>query len=213
MMPPRLATVALVAALAGACSATGEPGHTSAVDVVRVDAGGVTQTVVPAADGFDRVTVTTATFGRDAGVDGTLELTVTGAAEERTAAAAGPDLVDNGPVTLAFAPVAASADRTFTLAFRYEGQHPLALYRNPFDPYEDGELRPAGGDLVFTVGHADRVGGAVTALGRVAREAATTAGRDPAFLVLWLVAIVAVAVTGVRLRAPRGSRDLDAASR
>ncbi|MBW3620553.1 MAG: hypothetical protein KY461_09925 [Actinobacteria bacterium] len=213
MTRSRLATAALLGALAAACSSTGEPGHTSAIDVVPVDAAGVSQTVVPATDGFDRVTVTTATFGRDGGVDGVLTLTVTGAGEERTAAAAGGDIPDNGPVTLAFPPVAGSAGRPFTLGFRYQGAHPLALYRNPFDPYADGELRPAGGDLVFSLGHADRVGGAVSALGRSAREAATTAGRDPVFLSVWVLALLAVAGAGVRLRAADRSAGRDAASR
>lgn len=212
MTSARLATLVLLGVLAGACSSTGEPGHTAAIDVVRVDAVGVTQTVVPATDGFDRVTVTTATFGRDAGVDGVLALTVTGAGEERTAAAAGHDLIDNGPVTLAFPPVPDSAGRPFTLAFRYEGEHPLALYRNPFDPYADGQLQPAGGDLVFSLGHADRVDGAVTAIGRTTREAAETAGRDPAFLVVWGLAILAVAGAGVRLRRA-DAHGRDAASR
>ena len=213
MIRSRLAAAALLGALAAACSSTGEPGHTSAIDVVPVDAAGVTQTVVPATDGFDRVTVTTATFGRDGGVDGTLTLNVTGAGEERTAAAAGRDIPDNGSLTLSFPPIAGSAGRPFTLDLRYEGAQPLALYRNPHDPYGDGELRPAGGDLVFSLGHADRVGGAVSALGRTGREAAATAGRDPAFLAVWALALLAVAGAGVRLRAAEGSRGRDAASR
>lgn len=200
------AVLAILAALGGACSSTGEPGHTAAVDVVRVDADGVTQTVVPMADGFDRVTVTTATFGDSDGVDGTLELEVAGPGGERRAAARGTDLADNAPLTLAFEPFEASADRTFELTFRYAGEAPVALYRNPFDPYGDGELRPAGGDLVFSLGHADRVGGATSALGRVVRETSAIATGDPWFLAVWALALAGLVAAGVRLRRPAGDR-------
>lgn len=207
-----VAAVALVASVSVGCSSTGEPGHTAAIDAVRVDADGLTQTVVPAGDGFDRVTVTTATFGAPDGVDGVLEVVVAGAGEERRAAAAGSDIPDNGPVTFAFRPFPRSAGRTFTLTFTYTGEQPVALYRNPFDPYPDGELAPADGDLVFALGHADRVGGAVAALGRVARDTAAVARADPVFLVLWLVAIAAVAVGGLRLRSGDARRRRGGAS-
>lgn len=206
MRRPPVVAAALLASAAVACSSTGEPGHTAAIDVVRVDGTGVTQTVVPAGDGFDRITVTTATFGTPDGVDGTLELTVRGAGEERAAAAAGADIADNAPLTLAFAPIEGSAERTFTLHFTYAGEEPLALYRNPFDPYPDGELSPADGDLVFALGHADRVGGAVAALGRASREAAAIAGGDPLFLAVWVLGLATLAVAGVLLRRPTGDR-------
>lgn len=211
----RRPTPALVvlAALLAACSATGEPGHTAAVDVVRVGADGLTQTVVPATDGFDRITVTVATFGEPDGVDGVLELEIAGAGEVRRAAAAGDDLGDNVPVTLAFEPFTDAAGRTFEATFRYAGERPVALYRNPYDPYPDGELRPAAGDLVFTLGHADRVGGSVAAVGRAAREAAGVATGDPFFLALWLGGLVALAAAAAVLRRRDVRRDRAAASR
>lgn len=213
----RVLATLLGATLLGACSSTGEPGHTAAVDVVRVEDDGITQTVVPAGDGFDRVTVTVATFGEVDGVDGTLELTVAGAGEERRAAAEGADLVDNTPLTLAFAPVDDAAGRTFAMTFRYEGAEPLALYRNPYDPYRDGSLEDEDGDLVFTLGHADRIGGAVAATGRSAREAAHLAGADPGFLVLWLGGLGALAGAALALSrrggAHRAPRDRAAGSR
>jgi hypothetical protein len=204
-----VAALAAVALLAGGCSSTGEPGHTAAVDVVVLDADGVTQTVVPAGDRFDRVTVTTATFAQLDGGDGVLQLDVRGAGEERRTAASGTDLVDNAPVTLAFAPVDGAAGETFELTFTYEGGEPLGLYRNPYDPYPDGELGGAEGDLVFVLGHADRVGGATDALGRIVREAGARATSDPLFLAVWFLALVATAVAGLRLRQAGVSRRRD----
>ncbi len=152
-----------------------------------VDAAGLTQTVVPAVDGLSRVTVTTATFGETDGVDGVLELTVRAGDVERTTAAAGADLVDNAPVTLAFEPIPDSAGETVELTFRYAGAEPLALYLDPYDAYADGALT-GGGDLTFSLGHRDRVGGALSAAGRVVADAGDRATSDPAFLVVWLAA-------------------------
>lgn len=208
----RAVTGTLVAGVMASCSSTGEPGHTSATDVVVLDADGVTQTVVPAGARFDRVTVTTATFGQPDGVDGLLELTVRGPEGERTTAADGADLTDNAPVTLAFEPFDAATGETFELTFRYEGQQPLGLYRNPYDPYPDGDLRGAEGDLVFVLGHADRVGGAVDAIGRVGREAGARATSDPVFLAVWLLAIAATAAALARLRERHAPPGRDGAS-
>lgn len=210
MMRPRpLAALLLLAAVA--CSSTGEPGHTAAIDVVAVTGEGVTQTVTAVSGTFDRVTVTTATYGRD-GVDGRLELAVAPAAPGdvgsvvRRAAARGRDIGDNAPLTFAFEPLDASGGETFALTFTYAGAEPVALYRNPHDPYPDGELVDAGGDLVFSLGHADRAGGAVAALGRTAREAAAVATADPWFLTVWVLGLTALVVAGVRLRRPAGDR-------
>ena len=206
MTPPRRLVAAVLSvsafALAGACASTGEPAQTAATDVRTVTDEGLTQTVVPAADGLSQVTVTTATFGELDGVDGVLELTVRGAGEERVTAAAGADLADNAPVTLAFDPLGAVAGETVELTFRYAGTEPLALYVDPYDAYPDGELRPDGGDLAFTLGHADRVGGAVSALGRTASETADAATSDVAFLVVWLLALLGAGSLVVRSRRP-----------
>lgn len=207
------AALAAVAALGAACSSTGEPGHTAAVDVVVVDDDGVTQTVTAAGDAVDRVTVTTATFGEEDGVDGVLELEVRGAGHERHTAAAGSDLADNAPVTLAFDPLTGSAGETLELTFTYRGSEPLGLYRNPYDAYPDGTLRGADGDLVFVLGHPDRLGGALDAFRRAAREAGARATADPLFLAVWLLALAAAAAAAVRLKGAAAPRDRDAASR
>lgn len=202
---------ALLAVVLAGCSSTGEPGHTAAIDVVPVDQAGVTQTVEAVSASFDRVTVTTATYGRD-GVDGRLELVVTPADAEvaggatRRAAARGADIRDNAALTFVFEPIDASAGKRFALTFSYAGEEPVALYRNPHDPYADGALVDAGGDLVFTLGHGDRVGGAASALARAAREASTIATGDPAFLAVWLLGLAGLAGAAVRLRRPAGDR-------
>lgn len=205
--------VAVVGLLGTACASTGEPAQTSAVDVVRVAADGVSQTVVPAADGFSHVTVTTATYGEDGGVDGVLQLQVSGAGTERLTAAGAADLGDNAPVTLGFAPIEDSAGETFTLTFSYAGTRPLALYANPYDPYPDGDLVDRDGDLVFVLGHADRVRGTLDALRRVAGETSDRATSDPAFLVVWLLLVAGAGALVVRTRrvddhpAPDAGRD------
>ena len=205
--PRRLAAAVLTAStcvLAAACASTGEPAQTAATDVRTVTEDGLTQTVVPATDGLTQVTVTTATFGELDGVDGVLQLTVAGAGEERVTAASGADLADNAPVTLAFDPLGASAGETVELTFRYAGAEPLALYVDPYDAYAHGELRPGGGDLAFTLGHADRVGGALEALGRTASETADAATSDVAFLVVWLLALAGAGALVVRSRRAHG---------
>lgn len=204
------AVAVLVGLLATACATTGEPAQTSAVDVVPIDAAGVSQTVVPAADGFSRVTVIPATYG-ESGVDGVLQLQVAGAGTERLTAAGGADLVDNTPVTLSFTPVDGSAGETFVLTFTYAGTRPVALYANPFDPYPDGDLVDRDGDLAFVLGHSDRVGGTVDALGRVARETTDRATSDLAFLTVWLLLIVGAGALVVRTR--RGRRQGDGVRR
>lgn len=197
-----LAAAALAGGL-GACAVTGEPAQTAAVEPVEVDLDGLSQTVVPAGDGFSQVTVTTATFGEDDGVDGVLQLEVTGAGTERRTAAAGADLADNAPVTLSFAPVTGSAGERFTLTFTYAGTEPLALYANPHDPYPDGHLLGGAGDLVFVLGHDDRLAGAVDALARLAGEAARTAAGDRAFLAVWALSLAAATAVTLRFRPRR----------
>jgi hypothetical protein len=192
----RLTALAVAAVVATGCASTGEPAQTAAVEARPVDADGLSQTVVPAADGFSRVTVTTATFGATE-VDGLLELTVAGAGVERRAAAAGADLRDNAPVTFAFPPVPEAAGERFTLTFTYRGRGPLALYANPHDPYRDGALADGDGDLVFVLGHADRLAGAADALGRVADEAGDKAGSDLPFTAVWLALLAAAAALAV----------------
>jgi hypothetical protein len=139
-----------------------------------------------------------------AGVDGVLQLQVSGAGTERLTAAGPADLADNTPVTLAFAPIEDSAGETFTLTFTYAGARPLALYANPYDPYLDGGLVDRDGDLVFVLGHADRVGGTLDALGRVAGETADRATSDLAFLVVWLLLVAGAGALVVRTRRSGG---------
>lgn len=197
---PAVALAAATLVLAPACSSTGEPAQTAATDVVVVDADGVTQTVVPATDGLAQVTVTTATFGEADGVDGVLELTVRAPGGVRTAAAAGADLRDNAPVTLAFEPLPGTAGRVVELHLRYAGREPLGLYVDPHDPYPDGRLAPGGGDLTFVLGHADRVAGAGRALARVVGEVGDKATGDPVFLAVWLLALAGAGVVTLRAR-------------
>lgn len=197
----RLVGAVAAAGVLAACSTTGEPVQTAAVAVRQVTAEGLTQTVVPAVDGFDRVTVHTATYGEVDGVDGTLVLDIRAGDETRTTAAAGADLVDNAPITLTFDPIDGSGGETVELTFTYAGQEPVALYVNPHDGYLDGELTPGGGDLTFSLGHRDRVGGALDAAGRVVAETTDKATGDPAFLVVWLVALAGAGVVWHRSRA------------
>lgn len=194
---PAVGLVVVVALTAG-CATTGEPAQTAATEVRRVDGTGPVQTVVPRADGLSQVTVTTATFGEPDGVDGVLELAVVGAGQRRLTAADGSDLRDNAPVTLAFPPLADSAGETIELRFRYAGDEPLGLYAAPSDPYPDGRLADGTGDLAFTLGHADRVGGMLAALGRTATETIGNATSDVAFLVVWLLALAAATAGIIR---------------
>ena len=200
--------VALLAAtlLAGGCRSTGEPVQGSSTEVRAVTDAGLTQTVVPRGDGFSRVTLTVATYGESA-ISGVLELNVTGGEQTRQSLVDAATLADNAPVTFVFPPVAHSAGARFRLHLTYRGPDQVGVYVNPHDPYPDGRLEPGGGDLAFVLGHASRVSGTVDALGRIPGEVATRATADPAFLAIWLLALVAAVagavVAGRRRRARR----------
>lgn len=195
--------VLVAGALLAACSTTGEPSQSAATAVRPVTASGLTQTVVPAVDGFDRVTVHTATYGELDGVDGILVLEVRQGSEVRATAADGADLVDNHPVTLTFEALPDSGGEVAELTFRYEGTEPLALYIDPYDAYAAGSLIPGPGDLTFTLGHDDRLGGAIDAGGRVVREAGDKATSDLPFLLVWVASLVAAGVV-LRRNHPAG---------
>lgn len=203
-----IAVAAAMASLVTGCAVTGEPQQVSSREVRVVDGAGLTQTFVPRGDRLSTLTVWTATFERP-GVDGVLRVDVEGAGERRTALLDGRDLVDNARATFVFPPVDDAAGETFAATFTYEGREPVGLYVNPHDPYAEGALDPGGGDLAFLVGHAGRLSGTAGALARVPAEAAEIAGRDPAFVAIWIAALVATSLVGVasarRVSRRRGS--------
>ncbi len=181
-----------------ACAVTGEPQQTAAVRVREIEVGeGITQTFVPRGEPLSRVEVLVATYQVEA-PDVVVTVRVEGAGAERVARVDGSDFGDAQWVTFLFPPIEDAAGERFTATLSYEGSQRLGVYVNPYDPYQEGELRPGGGDLAFKVGHSGRLANGWSAIGRVAREFGGRLAADPAFAVAWGLAMVAAVAGSLR---------------
>jgi len=194
----RLLVLLALAAAVPACATTGEPLHDRSVAAVIVDANGVTQTFIPRGNHFSVFEVRTATYGAPGPADGTLELVVSDGATVRRAAVGAGAIGDNTTVRFRFEPYPEAAGQQFSATVTWTGSTALALWTNPNDAYLDGWLEPGGGDLVFAIGHAGRLRGAVEAAGRVGDEALDNLRDEPVLTSGWLLGLGALGVVAVR---------------
>lgn len=221
--PALLAALVLLLGLAGCARAGGEPFQPTLNSPITLEEGSVLgQTLNPAGDAVAAVEVQVATFDAPADPAGVLTVVLRdpgdGAAID-TAQVAGADLADAAWVRASFdGPV--TVPDVVLAEVSWEGATPLALWANlPLsgdgsasivnDPYPGGQLvrdgRPAEGDLAFRVVGDGGVAAGVAQVGEVIRSTGARLRDEPAFAVVWLLALVGCGVLAISgLRRQRG---------
>lgn len=220
-MRPLVLPLLLLLVLAGGCArAGGEAFQPTLNEPLPLEAGRTLgQSLNPAGSAVAGVDLQVATYDAPADPEGILTVTlvdpVSGDVLD-TAQVGGDAMADASWVRADFGTPVAVGDVVVVEA-SWDGDTPLALWANVppagpavevvNDPYPDGQLvrdgRPSDGDLAFRVVGAGGVGAGAGQLAEVVRSTGARLADQPAFAVLWGLAVVgaaALAVVGLRAR-------------
>lgn len=196
----------------------GDPFQPTLNTPLRLDPGQtIGQTFDPTGpiSGFD---IDVATFAQTPDPDGILRIVLTevGDSSVRATAEVPGAALEDGAWTGVDLTTPVTIDGVALVELAWEGRTPLAVWANTTlegtsgitnDPYAPGQLvvdgRGVEGDLAFRVRGPSGIGSAVSQLVEVLASTGSRMRAEPAFTVLWVLAMagsVALAVTGLRRR-------------